>query len=69
MKTLIITEAFDAYPAGTKLRSFAAGEEVEVSNTFADIVVAKGLGRETAPKAETAKPRAADAAEQKDETA
>ena len=56
MKTVRITESFTGYPAGKK-RDFTAGEEVELANDFADIIVGKGHAREIeAPAAPAGKP-------------
>lgn len=50
MKHVVITQSFDGYPAGAKegsrRESFAAGEEREVSDTFGDLIIEKGLARE-----------------------
>ena len=54
MKTILVREAFDAYPNGKK-RSFAAGDEVEVSDADADLYVAKGHARLQEPKDEPAR--------------
>jgi hypothetical protein len=51
MKTVVIKEAFSAYP-NEKLRHFEAGEEIEVSDEFGDLILGKGLAREKAPPAE-----------------
>ena len=46
MKTVTIKADFTGYPAGKK-REFRVGEDVEVANDFADMLVDKGLARET----------------------
>ena len=46
MKTVHITEAFTGYPHGKDKRDFAKGEETEVSNEYAELLVGKGLARE-----------------------
>lgn len=59
MKTVRITagaddgyaEGFDGYPNEKDVRHFAPGEEVELSNDYADLLVAKGLAKETGAKA------------------
>jgi len=56
MKTVHITEPFAGYPNGKK-REFTKGEELELSNDYADLIVGKGLGREMSAPAE-AKPTA-----------
>lgn len=45
MKTVLIMETFDGYPAGKKV-SFVAGTEETVSDAFADLIIAKGHARE-----------------------
>lgn len=52
MKTIHITEAFAGYPNGKNKRDFAVGEEPELSNEYADLIVGKGLGREITSKAD-----------------
>lgn len=55
MKTVRILEGFHAYPNG-KRREFAAGDEPELANDFADLLVGKGLAdevKETARKGGT----------------
>ena len=50
MKTVEIIKGFEGYP-NDKRRHFAKGEEVELANDFADMIVGKGLAREkAAPK-------------------
>lgn len=53
MRTVRITESFSGFPQGGKEGEkpvlFTAGEEVEVSNTFADLIVGKGHAREVTP--------------------
>lgn len=60
MKTVRITEDFDAYPNGKDIRRFTRGEEPELANDFADLLVAKGLAKE---------PPAAEPASKKKDTA
>lgn len=54
MKTVTIIESFDGYPQGAKegarRESFAKGETREVSDTFGDLILGKGLAREVAPE-------------------
>ncbi|MGQ4273396.1 hypothetical protein [Terrihabitans sp. B22-R8] len=45
MKTVHILEPFTGYPSGKK-RAFAKGEEPELPNDFADLIVKKGHARE-----------------------
>jgi ribosomal protein L9 len=64
MKSVEIIDTFDGYPASKKV-SFTKGEIVEVSDSYADILVAKGLAKETTktgPKA-TARKDAQNGAE------
>lgn len=44
MKTLRIAEAFTGFPDGTEssARSFVAGEIVDLDDSFADLIIAKG---------------------------
>lgn len=51
MRTVKIIDDFDGYPSG-KRRTFTAGQEVEVPNDFADLIVGKGLAKEIEPKAD-----------------
>jgi len=46
VKTVLILEGFHAYPNG-KRRDFAAGDTPELANTFADLIIGKGLAKET----------------------
>ncbi|KQO87338.1 hypothetical protein ASF33_02390 [Methylobacterium sp. Leaf92] len=60
MKTVEITETFDGYPTGKDERRFAAGEQPELSNEYAALLIAKGLAREvggTTKAAAPAKPK------------
>ena len=45
MKTVRIMEGFHAYPNG-KRRDFSVGDEPELANDFADLIVGKGLAVE-----------------------
>jgi hypothetical protein len=58
MKTVEITTAFTGYP-NDKKRHFAKGEEPELANDFADMIIGKGLAREK--PAAPAKPAASPA--------
>lgn len=64
MKTVEITEDFDGYPTGKDERRFTAGERPELSNAYADLLIAKGLAREVMTTTE-----AAGAAKPKDDPA
>lgn len=50
MKTVHITEPFAGYPNGKDKRDFTLGEEVELSNEYADLIVGKDLARELPAK-------------------
>ena len=52
MKTVHITEPFTGYPNGKDKRDFAVGEEPELSNEYADLIVGKGLARGLTSRAE-----------------
>lgn len=47
MKTVTILSDFSSYPNGKVERAFREGEEPELSNEHADLLIAKGLARET----------------------
>jgi hypothetical protein len=51
MKTVKITEpnGFDAYPHGKKVH-FVHGQEVDVADHFADLIIAKGHAKEVEPQ-------------------
>ncbi|WP_132254737.1 hypothetical protein [Methylobacterium segetis] len=51
MKTVRILSDFDSYPNGKDRRSFLRGEEPELSNEHADLLIGKGLAEDTAPAA------------------
>ncbi|MDR7036110.1 hypothetical protein J2X36_000846 [Methylobacterium sp. BE186] len=51
MKTVRITADFDSYPNGKDRRTFTKGEEPELSNEHADLLIAKGLAEDLAPAA------------------
>lgn len=57
MKTVEILKGFEGYP-NDKKRHFAKGEEAELANDFADMIVGKGLAREksAAPATKPAAP-------------
>ena len=46
MKTVEITQTFTGYPNEKDKRVFTEGEEAELSNDYADLVIGKGLARE-----------------------
>lgn len=62
MKTVRIIETFDGFPNGKDERRFTKGEEPELSNEYADLLIKKGHAEEIgdkprqvpAPKKETA---------------
>ncbi|MHC2016310.1 hypothetical protein [Methylobacterium sp. CM6247] len=58
MKTIRITETFDGYPNGKDEKRFTKGDEPEVSNEFADLLVEKGLAKEIEAKPVPAAPAA-----------
>lgn len=70
MKTVTITAAFAGYPNGRTKRDFVEGEEAELSNEFADLIIGKGLAREASakpsPKPAPAKAETAPAPEKDD---
>lgn len=53
MRTIKAVEPFTGYPSGRK-RSFEKGQEVEVPDDFADLVIGKGHAKEAEPKEEAA---------------
>lgn len=55
MRSVHILEPFTGYPSGKK-RDFDIGEEPEVPNDFADLIVGKGHAREIEPPAPEPKP-------------
>lgn len=59
MKTVRILEDFDGYPTGKDERRFTIGEEPELSNEYADLLISKGLAKEvsTTKAAPPAKPK------------
>ncbi|KTR07485.1 hypothetical protein NS365_04150 [Aureimonas ureilytica] len=50
MKTVLILEGFHAYPNGQR-RDFAAGDTPDLANTFADLIIGKGLAEEAGKSA------------------
>ncbi|WCS27788.1 hypothetical protein LOK46_13490 [Methylobacterium sp. NMS14P] len=70
MKTVVIKESFDGYPQGAKEGarkvSYVEGQEVEVSG---DLIIGKGLARETAASRAESKADPAEAGEKKDQDA
>ena len=46
MKTVHITEDFAGYPNGKTRRDFVKGEEPELANDYADLLIDKELARE-----------------------
>lgn len=57
MRMIHILEPFTGYPSGKK-RDFEKGDEPEVPNDFADLVVGKGHAREMVPAEPEQKPEA-----------
>ncbi|ACK82454.1 hypothetical protein [Methylorubrum extorquens] len=56
MKTVEILRTFDGYPTGKDERRFTAGEQPELSNEYAALLIAKGLAREPRPPAKATAP-------------
>lgn len=56
MKTVEIVRTFDGYPTGKDERRFTAGEQPELSNDYADLLIAKGLAREARATTKAAAP-------------
>jgi hypothetical protein len=50
MQTVKITQDFDGYPSGSQRRSFTAGEVVQVSDDYAEILFAKGFAKASTAK-------------------
>lgn len=48
MRTIKITKTFDGYPNGKTKQTFLAGEEIEVSDAYAKLILDKGYGTEKA---------------------
>lgn len=48
MKTVKITETFDGYPNGKRV-TYEKGDEVEVADAFADLIIEKGHAKEVSP--------------------
>lgn len=74
MKTVTILSDFSSYPNGKDERAFRTGEEPELSNEHADLLIGKGLARLKGSDAKPAAPIKAEPApaaepEKKDETA
>ena len=64
MKTVEILRNFDGYPTGKDERRFTAGEQPELSNEYAALLIAKGLAKEvngTTKAAAPARPKDDDA--------
>lgn len=59
MKTVEITSDFAGYPNGKTRRDFTTGEEPDLANDYADMLIGKGLAREdgAAAQAKPAKTR------------
>jgi hypothetical protein len=68
MKTVTILTDFSSYPNGKDERAFKADEETDLSNEHADLLIAKGLAKET-KGATKAAPTPAAASDKKDDNA
>ncbi|ACL58948.1 hypothetical protein [Methylobacterium nodulans] len=63
MKTVKILESFEGWPTGQAPVRYVAGQQVEVSNEFADLIVGKGHAKEViSAKAAPASEEPADVA-------
>lgn len=62
MKTVVITSDFSSYPNGKDERAFRTGEEPELSNEHADLLIGKGLARLKGSDTKTATPTKAEPA-------
>ena len=62
MKTVEILVGHTGYPNGKDARHFAKGEEAELANDYADMIIGKSLAREKP----AATPKPAAPAKQKD---
>lgn len=74
MKTVTILSDFSSYPNGKDERAFRTGEEPELSNEHAELLIGKGLARLKGSDAKTATPTKAEPApaaefEKKDDNA
>ncbi|MDV2987007.1 UNVERIFIED_CONTAM: hypothetical protein Q9R58_22110 [Methylobacteriaceae bacterium AG10] len=56
MKTVEILRTFDGYPTGKDERRFTAGEQPELSNEYAALLIAKGLAKEAGASTKAAAP-------------
>lgn len=68
MKTVKILSDFSSYPNGKDERAFRTGDEPELSNEHADLLIAKGLAKETKGTTKAA-PTPAAASDKKDDHA
>lgn len=68
MKTVTILSDFSSYPNGKDERAFREGETPELSNEHADLLIAKGLAKETKGTTKAA-PTPAAASDKKDDNA
>lgn len=66
MKTVTILSDFSSYPNGKDERAFRAGDEPELSNEHAELLIAKGLARETKSTTKAAPAPAAEPAKKDD---
>jgi hypothetical protein len=51
MRTVKILESFEGWPDGKSPKNFVQGDEVEVANDFADLIIGKGHAKEVSGKA------------------
>lgn len=56
MRTVEILRTFDGYPTGKDERRFTAGEQPELSNEYAALLIAKGLAKEASGTTKAAAP-------------
>ena len=68
MKTVQILSDFSSYPNGKDERAFRTGEEPELSNEHADLLIAKDLAKEAKGTTKAAQAPAAEP-EKKDDNA
>lgn len=67
MKTVTILSDFSSYPNGKDERAFKTGEEPELSNEHADLLIAKGLAKEAKGTTKAVPAPAAAEPEKKDD--
>lgn len=69
MKTVKVLENFEGWPTGKAPVNYVAGDEVEVSNDFADLIIGKGHAKEVASTAAPAVEEAPKATSKKEQSA